>query len=91
MQIQKRRVQKLVTFSPQLYLLVKEKAERLGLSFPEYLRLLAATDVKKEVERIPMVNEETEKRIGKSLEAYKKGEYTVLETDEDIEKHFKNL
>ncbi|MBI4225896.1 hypothetical protein HY612_02175 [Candidatus Roizmanbacteria bacterium] len=91
MQSQSKRIQKLITFSPQLYSLVKEKAERLGLSFPEYLRLLAASDVKKEVEQIPMIDEETEKRIGESLEAYRKGQYTTISTKEELEKYLKNL
>lgn len=93
MQMQKKRVQKLITFSPQLYAIVKQKADRLGVSFPEYLRMLAVTDVKKEVEveKIPMVDEETEKRIGESLKDFKEGRYTVLETHEDVDKHFKKL
>jgi|SRR3989338_7369706 len=91
MQKQNNRIQKLITFSPQLYSLVKEKAERLGLSFPEYLRLLAASDVKKEVEQIPMVDEETEKRIGQSLKDYKEGRYTIISTKEELKKHLNSL
>src|SRR3990167_1628516 len=79
MQKQNNRIQKLITFSSQLYSLVKEKAERLGLSFPEYLRLLAVSDVKKEVEQIPIVDEETEKRIGQSLKDFEKGRFTTID------------
>ena len=91
MQTHTKSVQKLITFSPQLYQLVLNKAKRLGLSFAEFLRLVAVNEIKKEVEEIPMVDKETEKRIGESIAAYKRGQYTVLETDEDIRKHFKNL
>lgn len=91
MQTQVKSVQKLITFSPQLYQLVLNKAKRLGLSFAEYLRLMAVNEVKKEVEALPVVDEETEKRIGESFEAYKRGEYKLLKTDKDIKKHFKNL
>lgn len=91
MQTSTKSIPKLITFSAELYQLVLDKAKRLGLSFGEYVRILAVNDVKKEVESIPMVDEETEQRIGESLAAYKRGEYTVLKTDEDIRKHFKNL
>lgn len=85
MQKQNTRVQKLITFSPQLYALVKRKAERLGLSFPEYLRLLAASDVKKEVEAIPIVDEETEKRIEQSLKDFEEGKFTTIDPSNEKE------
>ena len=34
--------------------------------------------------RIPMVDEETEKRIGNALENFKNGEYITVSPDEDI-------
>jgi hypothetical protein len=39
----------------------------------------------------PMVDEETEKRIGESLKAYKEGKFTVLKTKKDIETFVNNL
>jgi len=47
--MESKRVQKLVTFSPKLYSLLKTKAERLGMGFAEYLRFLAVNDLKNEV------------------------------------------
>jgi len=91
MQTQTKSVQKLITFSPQLYQLVLNKAKRLGLSFAEFLRLVAVNEVKKEVEEIPMVDEETEKRIGESLKAYKEGRFKSLKTNKEIDDYFKNL
>jgi len=85
------RVQKLITFSPNLYTLVERKAEKLGVSFPEYIRILAVSDIKEQVEELTMVDIETEKQIGKSLQDIKKGRYTVLKSDEDIDVHFNNL
>ncbi|MBI4009296.1 hypothetical protein HY357_03615 [Candidatus Roizmanbacteria bacterium] len=91
MQAAVKSVPKLITFSSELYRLVLDKAKRLGLSFGEYVRVLVVNDVKKEVESIPMVDEETEKRIGESLKDYREGKYTVLKSDKDIENYFKNL
>ena len=91
MQTQTKSVQKLITFSPQLYQLVLNKAKRLGLSFAEFLRLVAVNEVKKEVEEIPMVDEETEKRIGESLKAYKEGRFKSLKKNKEIDDYFKNL
>lgn len=85
------RIQKLITFSPHLHDLVEKKAEKLGVSFPEYIRMLAVSDIKEQVEQLPMVDEDTEEQIGKSLEDLRKGHYTVLRTDKDIDKHFDSL
>ena len=79
------RVQKLVTFSPQLYYNAETKAKYLGVPFAEYLRHLIIKDVEEDIVDIPMVDDETNKRIGESLEAYKRGEYTELKTEKDIE------
>lgn len=85
------RIQKLITFSPHLHDLVEKKAEKLGVTFPEYIRMLAVSDIKKQVEALPMVDEATEKQIGKSLQDLQEGRYTVLRTDKDIDKHFDSL
>lgn len=79
------RVQKLITFSPQLYEVVISKARHLGLSFGEYMRHLAIIDVKEEIERMPMVDEETNKRIGESLKALKEGRYSVIDPSNEVE------
>ena len=39
-----RRIQKLITFSPVLYEIAKEKSSRLGLSLADYLRHLVVSD-----------------------------------------------
>lgn len=85
------RIQKLITFSPQLYEIVLAKAKQLGLSFGEYIRHLTITDVKEEVEQFYMVDLETERRIGQSLKDLEEGRFTILKSDQDIENHFNNL
>lgn len=91
MTTQTKSIQKLITFSPELHQLVMKRAKRFGLSLPEYIRILAVNDTKSEAEAIPMVDEETEKRIGESLEAYKQGEYITLKTKSDIKKYLDHL
>lgn len=91
MKAQRDRVQKLITFSPNLYTLAEKKAEQLGISFTEYIRMLAVSDIKEQVEQLPMVDEETEKQIGKSLHDLKKGRYTEVRTKEELEAHLKSL
>lgn len=39
------RIQKLITLSPQLFEQADQKAEELGLSFPDYVRHLIVNDV----------------------------------------------
>ena len=91
MKSQKDRVQKLITFSPNLYTLVEKKAERLGVSFPEYIRILAVSDIKEQVEDLPMVDEETEAQIGKSLKDLKEGRYTTVRNKRELEAYLKSL
>lgn len=77
------RIQKLITFSPQLYQVVLTKARQLGLSFGEYMRHLAIIDVKEEIERLPMVDNATDKRIGQSLKDLEEGRYTEVDPSDD--------
>lgn len=85
------RVQKLITFSPQLYDLIERKAQKIGISFPEYIRGLAVNDIKKSVEAIDFLTMEEEEGVRRSLADIKEGRYTIVKSDEDIEKHFKSL
>lgn len=80
-----KRIQKLITFSPQLYQLAYHKAKMLGLSFADYIRHLAVADVKEEVEHIPMVDEETEKRIEESLRDIEEGRYITVDPTNEKE------
>ena len=47
----KERIQKLVTFSPKLYGLLKARAEHLGMGFAEYLRYLAVSDLRQDLKK----------------------------------------
>lgn len=75
--------QKLISFSPRLYMLAEQRAKELGLPFAEYMRFLAANDVRSEY--IPMVDEETNRRIGESLKAFKEGRYEVIDPSDPVQ------
>lgn len=60
------------------------------LSEAEIIKVALAEKYSKEV-NVPLVDEETEKLIARGMEDYKNGRYTVLRTDEDIDKHFDSL
>ena len=85
------RIQKLITFSSHLYSLTEKKAEKLGISFPEYIRMLAVSDIKKQAEEAPLVDEETEKQIAKSLQARKDGKYTDIRTEDELNAYLKTI
>lgn len=91
MQTTQDRVQKLVTFSPKLYNSAMARANSLGIPFAEYVRHILIKDVEESTKNLPMVDDETEKRIGQSLKNIKEGRYTILKSDKDIESHFNNL
>lgn len=77
------RVQKLVTFSPQLYYNASSKAKQLGVPFAEYLRHLIIKDVEEDITDLPMVDAETDRRIGESLKAYEEGRYTEIDPNNE--------
>lgn len=85
------RVQKLITFSPQLYEIIFAKARQLGLSFGEYIRHLAVIDIKDQVTPLEFLDSQTEKRIAKGLKDYKNGRYTEIKTDEELDTYLKSL
>ncbi len=91
MQTTQDRVQKLVTFSSKLYSNALARANSLGIPFAEYVRHILVKDVEESTRYLPMVDTETEKRIGQSLKDLKEGRYTILKSDKDIENHFNNL
>ncbi len=91
MQTQTKGIQKLITFSTQLYRTVDQKARRIGLSFPEYIRVLAVNDIKVGIEDVPMVDEDTEKQIGQSLKDYEEGRYTTVRTKKELHEHLIKL
>ncbi|MCX7996627.1 MAG: hypothetical protein N2691_02590 [Patescibacteria group bacterium] len=79
-----KRVQKLITFSPQLYTHLEAKARRLGVTFPEYIRSLALEDIKGEVNDIIIASREMEEAIGASLDDYQTGRFSEFDpTDTD--------
>ncbi len=55
----------------------------MGLSFGEYIRHLAITDVKVEIERLPFVDEQADKRIGQSLKDLDEGRYVVVDASNE--------
>lgn len=60
------------------------------LSEAEIIKVALAEKYAKEVE-IPLVDEETEEMIAKSLEDYKAGRYTITRTQKELEAHLKSL
>lgn len=85
------RIQKLITFSPQLYEIVLSKAKQLGLSFGEYIRHLAIIDIKEEVKHLSLVDEKAEKRIGQGLRDLKEGRFTVIKNKKELDVHLNSL
>ena len=61
------------------------------LSEAEIVKLALSEKYQKEMRDLPLVDEETEKLIAKGLEDYKNGRYTVLSSNEDIDKYLDSL
>lgn len=87
--MQKKRIQKLITFSPQLATHIEEKAKRIGVSFPEYIRGLAVEDIKENPADYIVASAEVEKQIGASLKEFE--EDKSVEMDANNSTHMKDL
>lgn len=61
------------------------------LSEAEIIKVALAEKYNKEREDLEMVDEETEKMIGKGLEDYKNGRYTEIKTDKELDAYLKSL
>jgi len=83
MQTTQDRVQKLVTFSPKLYNSAVARANSLGIPFAEYVRHTLIKDVEESNKNLPMVDTETEKRIGQSLKDLEAGRYTLVDPSDE--------
>ncbi|HLC93990.1 MAG TPA: hypothetical protein VJH96_00265 [Patescibacteria group bacterium] len=81
-------IQKNITLTPDLFYTLLLKARDMGLDFQDYVRLILAASVK---EDIPLVDEETEKRIGQALQDLKEGRYTIVSTQEELHEHLDKL
>ncbi|MDO8658202.1 MAG: hypothetical protein Q7K55_05660 [Candidatus Levybacteria bacterium] len=91
MQTTQDRVQKLVTFSPKLYSKAIARANSLGIPFAEYVRHTLIKDVEESTRNLPMVDAETEKRIGQSLKDLEEGRFTVIKNKKELDTHLSNL
>ena len=85
MQTTQPRVQKLVTFSTKLYNNAIARANSLGIPFAEYVRHTLIKDIEETSQNLPMVDEETNKRIGERLKALKEGRYTTIDPSNEEE------
>lgn len=61
------------------------------LSEAEIVKLALSEKYQKEMRDLPLVDEETEKLIAKGLEDYKKGLYTSIKTDAELNAYLKSL
>ena len=61
------------------------------LSEAEIIKVALAEKYQKEIGDLEMVDEETEKLIGKALQEYKDGKYTRIATDKELDTWLKSL
>lgn len=61
------------------------------LSEAEIIKVAIAEKYKKEIGDALFIDEETEKQIAKGLREYKKGHFTEINSDEDLDTYLNNL
>jgi hypothetical protein len=74
-----------IGFPMELYKLMLEKTQTLGVSIPEYIRHLIINDVEE------TADEELEAAIAKGLRDYNEGKYTTIKNKEDLKKFVEDL
>ena len=84
-------ITKQVPLSKQLYSAVEARIEQLGLKFPEYIRHLILVDTKMVMDNIPYVTRQEELDIAASLRDIRKGRFTELKSDKEIDEYFEKL
>jgi hypothetical protein len=67
-----------IGFPKQLYKLMQEKTNQLGVSIPEYVRHLIINDVEE------TADEELEAAIAKGLRDYTEKKYVIIKDKEDL-------
>lgn len=61
------------------------------LSEAEIIKVALAEKFKREMEDISLVDEKTEQLIARGSEDFKKGRYTTVKTDAELDHYLKNL
>jgi len=74
-----------IGFPTELYKLIQEKTDKLGVSIPEYVRHLIINDVEE------TADEELEAAIAKGLRDYSEKKYIVIKDKEELKEFIKEL
>lgn len=77
-------VQKIITFSETLYANGLNSARAKGITFQEYIRHLLVRDLENSQLPLQTLDEATEKRVGKALQDYKQGRYSVVNNTKEL-------
>ena len=81
---------KQITFSVGLLELAEKKAEKFGITFPEFVRHVIINNVADDLP-VEYLDEKTSKEVGEALEEYKQGKGTKLKSKKEIREHFKQV
>lgn len=85
------KTKKLITFTKRQETLANKRAGKLGLSFPEYIRHLIAKDTDMFSKEIKTLSPEEIIAVGKGIDNIERGEYTVVRTKEELQKHLDSI
>lgn len=84
-------ITKQVVFSEDLVGKAEERAQSLGITFPEYVRFLIVQDTKQVTEQEWILNSPTAQEIIKSVAAHKAGDFRTLGSDKDIDSYIDEM
>ena len=84
-------IQKLITFPDPLYKKVKNRADKIGMSFSEYIRMVIFLYTRADFDNYELLDEETSREVEKSMKDFKEGRYVTLEPGQDLHEFLKKL
>ena len=86
-----KRIQKHIGFSPSVIEVAEKKAERFGMTFPEYVRFLVLGDVRTEMEQVEVLEGEELESFIRGIEDYKAGRTTKFKNAKEAVKYLQSL
>jgi len=82
--LQNNKIPRQIVFTTKLNEVATSKANKMGVSVPEYIRYLILQDNQDQHRDMPFVSDEMEEMIGKSIQDYLNGKTTDLKTKKDV-------
>ena len=84
-------IKKQLVFSKNLIEIAEKRANKFGITFGEYLKMLIVNDSKEDIDYSLRVTSDENYQVKESLSEYQSGNYKSLKNKKDIKKFMQSL